>query len=78
MEEAFIESVFFDHGGNFAGLKIKDNKDGFFKTSSAKLRSNELVEEFNELRDKDINAHTRIVGFRTTKACRQSKLIRSL
>ena len=39
LEDAYIESVYFDQSGNFAGLKIKDNKDNFFKSSSAELQS---------------------------------------
>ena len=77
LHNSALNRVFFDESGNFAGFDFIDLKYGYYKEQVAPV-SNDLWYEQNPDVYKDAYDHTRLVGFRTTKSCKDSMLIRSV
>ena len=61
----------FDHDYNFAGLEFKNLSTGVL--SSDNINNSEYLPYFvqNDARLLEAESHTRIIGFRSTKRCRE-------
>ena len=77
LHDSTLNSVFFDNAGNFVGIDFLDLTYGYHKEQTAPIQHDTFF-EVNPDVYKDANDHTRLVGFRTTKNCKDSMLIRSL
>lgn len=77
LHDSTLNRVLFDESGYFAGLDFIDLKYGYHKEQVAPVL-NDLWYEQNPDVYKDTNDYTRLVGFRTTKDCKDSMHIRSV
>lgn len=73
-----VHSFLFDGNYHFAGLTLRNMKDGSTSQVSSPFYSGVLHEFIVEEEVDERHETTRLIGFRTTKDCATSKLIKSV